>query len=69
LTEENADLKVASYILFRGFIEDCRLGDHSQITLRNCSKEVRKDLGYICLFAEKEKKKKVKQKIISHHKK
>ena len=49
--------KVENYVLF-GYITEDYIAQESasQIVLRNCSKEVREEPGYIGVFAEKNKK-------------
>ena len=49
-------LKSASYVLLGNLAEDHSLGD-SLSALRNCSKEVREEVGYIGVFAGKNKNK------------
>ena len=41
------NLKIANKVLFRDLFEGYTWGTASQKTLRNCSKEVREDTGYI----------------------
>lgn len=54
LTEKKThNLKVASYVLSGDLIEDYNLQDSLSYNLRNSSKEVKEELGYIGVFAEK----------------
>ena len=54
------NLTVTGYILFRDINERLTIAWEaaSQIALRNCSKEVREEPGYIGVFAKKKNKKK-----------
>ena len=53
------NLKVTGYILFRDINERLTIAWEaaSQIALRNCSKEVREEPGYIGVFVGEKKKK------------
>lgn len=60
-----------SYVLFGNLTRDYSLGDTSQITLQNCSKEVRggQDKWEFLLKKKKKKEHVVKyQRIITNHK-
>ena len=55
-TEKLHNLKVENYVLFSGHIEDLSLETASHIALRDFSKEVREEPGYIGIFATNKQK-------------
>ena len=52
--KQKQNLEVERFVLFGGLTEDCSPDTASQIALRDCSKDVREELGDVGVFAGKE---------------